>query len=93
MYPKTHIVLPGRTRFGPEQLLNMSSESSSEMLSICIPAYTKPSGYGLAKLPKPVVDAETDVVIKVIASSINPIDTKKADGIMKMVLKDRLGYL
>ena len=68
----------------------MSSELASEMLSICIPSYAKPSGYGLAKVPKPVVDAETDVVIKSYAASINPIDTKKADGAMKMVVKDRL---
>jgi NADPH:quinone reductase-like Zn-dependent oxidoreductase len=68
----------------------MSSESSSEMLSICIPSYTKPSGYGLVKFPKPVIEAETDVVIKAYAASINSIDTKKADGLMKMIVKDRL---
>lgn len=64
--------------------------SSEDMLSICIPSYAKPSGYGLAKFPKPVVDADTDVVIKSYAASINPIDTKKADGVMKMIVKDRL---
>jgi NADPH:quinone reductase-like Zn-dependent oxidoreductase len=68
----------------------MASSPTSEMLSICIPSYTKPSGYGLAKFPKPVVEADTDVVIKVHAASINPIDLKKADGALSIAVKDRL---
>lgn len=71
----------------------MSSTQSSEMLSVCIPSYTKPPGYGLAKFTKPVVDGATDVVIKVHAASINPIDVKRADGLMKMAVKDRLEIL
>ena len=68
----------------------MASASSSEMLSICISSYSKPSGYGLANFPKPVVEADNEVVIKVHAASINPVDTKKAGGMMKMLVKDRL---
>jgi NADPH:quinone reductase-like Zn-dependent oxidoreductase len=37
-----------------------------------------------------MVDADTDVVIKVHAASINPVDTKKAGGILKMAVKDKL---
>jgi NADPH:quinone reductase-like Zn-dependent oxidoreductase len=67
----------------------MSSVPSSEMLSITVPSFSKPSGYQLTQSPKPVISAESDVVIKVHAASINPIDVKKADGVMKMILKER----
>jgi NADPH:quinone reductase-like Zn-dependent oxidoreductase len=59
------------------------------MLSINVSSYSKPSGYQLSQLPKPVVEADTDVVIKVHAASINPVDVKKTDGKMKLILKDR----
>jgi NADPH:quinone reductase-like Zn-dependent oxidoreductase len=67
----------------------MASTTSSEMQSVCIPSYTKPSGYGVGKLPKPVIDADTEVIVKVLAASINPIDVKKANGEMKMIVPDR----
>jgi NADPH:quinone reductase-like Zn-dependent oxidoreductase len=67
----------------------MTSTTSSEMQSVCIPSYTKPSGYGVAKLPKPVIDADTEVIIKILAASINPVDVKKAGGLMKMIVPDR----
>lgn len=58
------------------------------MQSINTTAYSDPSGYQLSSLPKPEVSDATDVVIRVHAASINPIDVKKAAGAMKMVLKD-----
>jgi NADPH:quinone reductase-like Zn-dependent oxidoreductase len=67
----------------------MAPTTSSEMQSVCIPSYTKPSGYGVAKFPKPVIDADTEVIIKVLAASINPVDVKKASGMMKMIVPDR----
>ncbi|KAB8077263.1 chaperonin 10-like protein [Aspergillus leporis] len=58
------------------------------MLSLNIPAYSDPSGYILSDLPKPEITDSKDVVIKVHAASVNPVDVKKADGILKMALKD-----
>jgi hypothetical protein len=58
------------------------------MQSINATAYSDPSGYQLSSLPKPDVTDAKDVVIKVHAASINPIDVKKAAGAMKMILKD-----
>lgn len=58
------------------------------MQSINVPAYAKPESYQLSSLDKPTATDPTDVVIKVHAASINPIDVKKADGAMKMALKD-----
>lgn len=71
----------------------MSQAPSDKMLAISIPAYSKPSGYQVAEFPKPVVDADSDVIIKVHAASINPVDVKRADGIMKMIVKDKLVVL
>ncbi|TQW03288.1 alcohol dehydrogenase [Cordyceps javanica] len=58
------------------------------MLSITAPKYTNPDGYELSELAKPAVSQPTDVLIKVHAASINPVDVKKADGVMKMAIKD-----
>lgn len=59
------------------------------MLSLNTTKYSPPSGYQVSELPKPVLEDPSDVMIKVHAASINPIDVKKASGIMKMGLKDR----
>ncbi|GAQ11813.1 2-methylene-furan-3-one reductase [Aspergillus lentulus] len=62
------------------------------MLSINVPAYSKPSGYQLSEVPKPEIQDPKDVLIKVHAASINPIDVKKADGILKFLQKDAFPY-
>jgi NADPH:quinone reductase-like Zn-dependent oxidoreductase len=58
------------------------------MLSLNTPTYSPPSGYQVSELPKPVLEDSNDVIIKVHAASINPIDVKKASGILKMGIKD-----
>lgn len=58
------------------------------MHSINISKYTTPENYELGELPAPTVEDPKDVVIKVHAASVNPIDVKKASGVTKMVLKD-----
>ncbi|TQV92751.1 hypothetical protein V2A60_009216 [Cordyceps javanica] len=64
----------------------------TKMLSITAPKYTNPDGYELSELAKPAVSQPTDVLIKVHAASINPVDVKKADGVMKMAIKDTFPY-
>jgi NADPH:quinone reductase-like Zn-dependent oxidoreductase len=59
------------------------------MLSLNTPTYSAPSGYQLSELPKPVLQDSNDVIIKVHAASINPIDVKKASGILKKAIKDK----
>lgn len=59
------------------------------MYSINISNYATPQNYELSELPAPTVEGPDDVVIKVYAASINPIDVKKASGASKAVLKDR----
>lgn len=62
------------------------------MLSLNVPSYSDPSGYILSDLPKPEITDSKDVVIKVHAASVNPVDVKKADGVLKMALKDTFPY-
>lgn len=61
---------------------------ASEMLSVTAPTYTDPSRYELSKLPRPVITEKTDVLIQVHASSINPVDVKKAGGVFKVAVKE-----
>lgn len=58
------------------------------MLSLNTPTYSAPSGYQLSELPKPVLEDSNDVIIRVYAASINPIDVKKANGMLKMAMTD-----
>ena len=58
------------------------------MLSVNILAYSSPSEYQVSELPKPELSDPNDVLIKVHAAGINPIDVKKASGVLKLALKD-----
>ncbi|EFE44829.1 zinc alcohol dehydrogenase, putative [Trichophyton verrucosum HKI 0517] len=62
------------------------------MLSLNTPSYSAPSGYQLSELPKPVLEDSNDVIIRVHAASINPIDVKKANGMLKMAMADKFPY-
>ncbi len=61
---------------------------ATEMLSVTVPAHTDPSRYELSTVPRPTVTEKTDVVIRVHAASVNPVDVKKASGVFKMVVKE-----
>ncbi|KAK5994235.1 Reticulon-4-interacting protein 1 [Cladobotryum mycophilum] len=62
------------------------------MLSLYVPSYSTPAGYQLGELPRPIPTHPKDVLIKVHATSINPIDVKKAAGKAKLALKDEFPY-
>ena len=61
---------------------------AAEMLSVTAPTYTDPSRYELSTVLRPTVTDKTDVVIRVHAASVNPVDVKKASGVFKMALKE-----
>ncbi|RBQ78902.1 hypothetical protein FVER14953_00089 [Fusarium verticillioides] len=65
---------------------------ATEMLSITAPSYTSPSGYELSTVSKPTITEDKDVLIKVHAASINPVDVKKAAGVFKMAIKEEFPY-
>lgn len=58
------------------------------MLSLNISSYSKPSEYQVSDLAKPQLDEPRDVIVRVHAASINPIDVKRADGALKLALED-----
>lgn len=62
---------------------------ATDMLAVTAPAFTDPSGYELSKLPRPVISGEADVMIRVLAASINPVDVKKAAGAFKLAIPER----
>ncbi|KAF4448826.1 hypothetical protein F53441_7818 [Fusarium austroafricanum] len=62
------------------------------MLSVTTPTYTNPSGYELTTQPRPTITGDLDVLIKVHAASINPVDVKKASGVFKMAIKEEFPY-
>lgn len=55
------------------------------MQSYHIKDYSNPSGYELGELPKPEIENANEVLIKVHAASVNPIDVKMASGATKIM--------
>ncbi|KAL2133186.1 hypothetical protein VTI74DRAFT_2794 [Chaetomium olivicolor] len=62
------------------------------MLAITAPTYTDPSRYELSTVPRPTVTEKTDVIIRVHAASVNPVDVKKAAGVFKPAVKEVFPY-
>ena len=59
------------------------------MLAVTAPAFVEPTGYQLTEVAKPTVSTPYEVLIKVHAASVNPVDTKKANGRYKMAVKEQ----
>jgi NADPH:quinone reductase-like Zn-dependent oxidoreductase len=57
----------------------------AKMQSYHVKSYSEPQGYELDQLPRPEIESPNEVLIKVHAASINPIDVKMASGLAKMV--------
>ncbi|KAK9478079.1 chaperonin 10-like protein [Lipomyces japonicus] len=53
--------------------------------SIRFPKYTKPSGFVLIDVPKPAITNQNEILIKVHAASINPVDVKLAAGFLRII--------
>lgn len=58
------------------------------MLAIIVPRFADPSAYTLSEVDLPTIKESTELIIKVWAASINPIDVKKADGKSKLALSE-----
>jgi NADPH:quinone reductase-like Zn-dependent oxidoreductase len=66
----------------------MTSEIPTTMRAIALPAYCKPDKYDIGTIPVPKIKKPHEILIKVHAASINPIDVKMASGIGKLIHKD-----
>lgn len=62
---------------------------TSSMLAVTAPSFCEPSAYELSTIPQPVVTEPTNVVFRVHAASINPVDVKKAAGVFKLAVKEK----
>ncbi|EED21397.1 alcohol dehydrogenase, putative [Talaromyces stipitatus ATCC 10500] len=62
------------------------------MQSYYINNYTPPQGYELGELPRPEIENVMEVLIKVHAASVNPIDVKMAGGATKMMTSFEFPY-
>lgn len=72
----------------PFFLFHVRFQPKKEMLSLNISRYSKPSAYRVSELPKPRLANSKDVIIKVYAAGINPIDVKRAAGALKLAVED-----
>lgn len=59
--------------------------ADQEMKSLYLTEYTKPNAFHISSFPKPQINGPHDVLIKVHAASINPIDVKLASGMMASI--------
>lgn len=60
-------------------------ELPASMKSLSIEKYCKPDEYQIVDLPVPKLSDPDNVLIKVNAASINPIDVKIASGMAKII--------
>ncbi|RDW94299.1 hypothetical protein BP5796_00062 [Coleophoma crateriformis] len=70
----------------------MAATVPKSMQAIALTQYSKPSDYDFATLPTPEIQDPTEVLIKVYAASVNPVDVKMASGIAKAMSKDSFPY-
>lgn len=62
------------------------------MESYHITDYAQPQGYQFSQLPRPEIENAAEVLIKVHAASVNPIDVKMASGAVKMMTSFKFPY-
>lgn len=55
------------------------------MRSLAISSYTTPDHYDVIDLPTPSISSPDEVLVKVHAASINPVDVKLASGAGKFL--------
>lgn len=60
------------------------------MRSLAITNYATPDKYNVIDLPTPSIHSPGEILIKVHAASINPIDVKLASGMAKLLQKKTL---
>lgn len=59
------------------------------MRQLVYPTYTSPDKFKFRTIAKPEISGPTEVIVKVYAASVNPVDVKRASGMMKFVIFDK----
>lgn len=59
------------------------------MQAVTASRFTDPSGYELTTVPIPKASSPSDVVVRVRAASVNPVDVKLANGLFKHALPEK----
>jgi NADPH:quinone reductase-like Zn-dependent oxidoreductase len=67
----------------------MASPIPEKMRAVVLQKYCKPADYSIAEIPVPKITKDDEVLIKVYATSINPVDVKMANGLAKMLKSDK----
>lgn len=62
-------------------------EIPSSMRAIVLSHYCTPDSYSIATIAVPQISNPSELLIRVHAASVNPIDVKMANGLMKMMYK------
>lgn len=77
-------------------LTTFAMANKTTMRALTLAAYGAPSTYDLATLPIPTIPTPDAILIEVRAASINPIDVKRANGLLKALQSEtfplQLGY-
>ncbi|TGO49208.1 hypothetical protein BCON_0217g00090 [Botryotinia convoluta] len=63
------------------------------MRALALSKFGKPDTYDIGTIPTPKITHENDILIKVEAASVNPIDVKMAGGYAKMMFDVKFPYL
>ncbi|ESZ95429.1 hypothetical protein SBOR_4170 [Sclerotinia borealis F-4128] len=71
----------------------VATETQPTMLALALYKFGKPDTYNIATIPIPKITDQNDVLIKVEAASVNPIDVKMASGFAKMMFDVKFPYL
>jgi NADPH:quinone reductase-like Zn-dependent oxidoreductase len=64
----------------------MASAIPPTMRSLCVHAYETPADFGIADLPVPKITTPNQVLVRVHAASVNPVDMEIAGGDFKAII-------
>ncbi|KAH6675661.1 chaperonin 10-like protein [Halenospora varia] len=70
----------------------MTSQIPRSMRALALSKYCKPSEYAFATLPVPEIKEPDEILIRVKAASVNPVDVKMASGLGKLLGKADFPY-
>lgn len=68
------------------------NETPPTMLALALSKFGKPDTYNTATVPTPRITDKNEVLIKVEAASVNPIDVKMASGYVLWIGEERRSY-